>query len=203
MAQVLAQAIQPGGVYPTVYLTCEQFERVALPPDSRRFVVIRDLRDTLVSLYYSLKFSHPVIAPSVTEERARLQSMNIEDGLMYVMDAWLPLCSDIQESWLAADEPLIRYEDLLERDVAILRRVLLDECALAVDHERFREIVLANRFDRLTGGRPPGQENQRAHERKGVAGDWPEHFTERVKSTFKARFGELLVATGYEEDLAW
>lgn len=203
MEQVLDQAIQPGGVYPTVYLAYDEFSRITVPPDSRRFVVIRDLRDTLVSFYYSLKHSHPVIATSVSEERARLRSMSAEDGLLYVMDAWLPLCSDIQESWLAAGEPLIRYEDLLEHDVAVLERVLLEKCGLPVPHERLRDVVLANRFDRITGGRLRGHEDRRSHERKGVAGDWRAHFTEPVKSAFKESFGALLIATGYEKDLAW
>lgn len=202
MAQVLDEAILPGGVYPTVYVTREEFEQIKLPSDVRPFVVIRDLRDTLVSFYYSLKLSHPVIHPSVAEERALLQSMSVDEGLIHVMDVWLPLCSRIQESWLAVDAPIVRYEDLLEADLPILERVLLDTCGLPVDRELFREVVLANRFDRLSG-RSRGEEDQHAHERKGIAGDWRRHFAGRIKGAFKARFGELLVAAGYENDLAW
>lgn len=203
MTQVFEQPIRPGAVYPGLFLTREEFDRIALPPGSRRFVVIRDLRDTLVSSYYSMKISHPVIASSISEGRARLQSMSLEDGLLYLLDDWLPFCSSIQESWLAAGEPLIRYEDLLELDLTILERVLLDECGVPVARERLRDVVLANRFDRLTGGRPRGREDQASHERKGIAGDWRGHFSDRVKRAFKAMFGELLVATGYERDLAW
>ena len=64
-------------------------------------------------------------------------------------------------------------------------------------------MVLANRFERLTGGRKRGQEDLAAHERKGVAGDWRNYFSERVTLAFKARYGGLLVATGYEQDLNW
>ncbi|HVS27088.1 MAG TPA: hypothetical protein VHE58_07310 [Burkholderiales bacterium] len=42
-----------------------------------------------------------------------------------------------------------------------------------------------------------------AHERKGVAGDWQNYFSKRVKEAFKNRYGGLLVATGYERDLDW
>jgi lipopolysaccharide transport system ATP-binding protein len=63
--------------------------------------------------------------------------------------------------------------------------------------------VLANRFERRAAGRERGSEDARAHLRKGVAGDWREHFTDRVKDAFKARYGGLLVATGYEQDLDW
>jgi len=63
--------------------------------------------------------------------------------------------------------------------------------------------VLANRFEAQTGGRPRGVEDVTAHQRKGVAGDWRNHFTDRIKRAFKARYGGLLVATGYEKDLDW
>jgi lipopolysaccharide transport system ATP-binding protein len=81
--------------------------------------------------------------------------------------------------------------------------LLQDECRLPVSRARFREIVLANRFGRLTGGRSWGNEDVSAHERKGIAGDWRNYFTGPVKQAFKARYGGLLVATGYERDLNW
>jgi hypothetical protein len=36
-----------------------------------------------------------------------------------------------------------------------------------------------------------------------VAGDWRNHFTDRLARQFKDRFGELLVQTGYEPDGHW
>lgn len=39
--------------------------------------------------------------------------------------------------------------------------------------------------------------------RKGVAGDWRNHFTPRLRSAFKERYGNLLLQLGYEEDLNW
>ena len=42
-----------------------------------------------------------------------------------------------------------------------------------------------------------------AHARKGIAGDWRNYFSDRVKQSFKTRYGGLLVATGYEQDLSW
>lgn len=84
-----------------------------------------------------------------------------------------------------------------------MEKLLLDECQLPVSHERFREAVLANRFEQLSSGRMRGQKDESAHERKGIAGDWHNYFSERVKQAFKARYSGLLVATGYETDLNW
>jgi lipopolysaccharide transport system ATP-binding protein len=85
----------------------------------------------------------------------------------------------------------------------MLERTLIGECALPVRLEELRKAVLDNRFESLTQGRKRGDEQVLAHERKGVAGDWRNHFTERIKAAFKARYGGLLVATGYEKDLHW
>jgi lipopolysaccharide transport system ATP-binding protein len=63
-------------------------------------------------------------------------------------------------------------------------------------------VVLANRFE-ARSGRRRGEEDVASHERKGVAGDWKNHFTDKVAKAFKDRFGELLVATGYEKDSRW
>jgi len=193
----------PGQVYPTVYLTREQLDTVLLPPDTRLFVVIRDLRDTLVSLYFSLLRTHEMADFPSFDLRRLLGSLSTEAGLVYLLDKWFPEIARIQLSWLEAGEPLVRYEDILADDVGILEEVLLDRCGLRVPRARFREVVEANRFESLSGGRSRGVEDPGSHLRLGISGDWRSHFTPRVTEAFKARYGGLLVATGYEPSLDW
>ena len=71
-----------------------------------------------------------------------------------------------------------------------------------VDSQRLHEIVAYNSFEAVTG-RKRGQEDVTAHQRKGIVGDWCNHFSNRVKDEFKKRFGEVLITTGYEPDLNW
>ena len=201
--QFLRWPIRPGMVYPTVYVTRQQFESVRLPQNWKRFIIIRDLRDTLVSAYFSMKFSHPISEPMLALWRSKLHSMDLEEGLIYLMDEWLPGCAHIQVSWLEAGDRLIRYEDLLDHDLEILEPLLLDEFRLPVSRARFKNAVLKNRFEKMTGGRRQGDEDILAHERKGVAGDWRNYFTRNLSRSFKARYGGLLVETGYEKDLNW
>lgn len=202
-SQFLEQPIQSGKIYPTLYLTKEQFESVSLPANARRFVIIRDLRDTLISGYFSIKHSHEDTDEYIVSIRSKLESLPFEDGLMWLMGEWLYLNAEIQTSWLLAKEPIIRYEDLLSRDLEILADVLLDQCQLPIPRENFEEIVADCRFESLTGGRQRGEENVAAHERKGIVGDWKNYFTDRVREAFKMRYGGLLVAAGYERDLKW
>ena len=201
--QFLHRPLQPGKIYPTVYVTKQQFDSVTLPANSHRFVVIRDLRDTLISGYFSIKLSHSIQTWMQDYQRAALRSLSLEDGLIYLMDEWLIGCARIQTSWVEGDEPVIRYEDLLERDLEILERLLLDECRLPIAREILHKAVLTNRFENLTGGRVRGQEEITAHIRKGIAGDWRNYFNERVKRAFKIRYGGLLIVTGYEKDMNW
>jgi lipopolysaccharide transport system ATP-binding protein len=202
-AQFLTKPIVRGAVYPTVYVTREQFESVAVPKGSRRFVVIRDLRDTLVSLYFSVRYSHPVLHGRIQSRRAILSELGAEDGLLYLIENQLTGIAQCQWSWVCARDELIRYEDLLERDEEILAHVLLHRCRLGVDPGKFHEAVRTNRFEARTGGRRPGEEDLGSHERKGIAGDWRNHFTDKVRTAFKKLYGSVLIATGYEKDFNW
>jgi lipopolysaccharide transport system ATP-binding protein len=195
--------IEAGKIYPQVFVTREEFQSFQLPAQWRKFVIIRDLRDTMVSLYFSIKISHKAIEGFDMSERLHLQSLSQEEGLLRTLDKTLPYAARIQESWVRSGEPLLRYEDLLDRDLEILEPLLLDRCGLPVERSRFREVVLANRFESLTKGRARGQEDVSAHERKGIAGDWRNYFTPEITRRFKAGFGDLLIAAGYEKDSNW
>jgi len=202
-AQFLNKPLVAGGVYPTVYVTREQFDSVQLPEHWKRFVVIRDLRDTLVSLYFSIKHSHPILSDKNRERRAMVTDLGVEEGLLYVTENLLAGVAQVQWSWVAAKEELIKYEDLLENDEEILARVLLHQCKFDVDPGRFHEVVQQNRFESWTKGRSRGTEDLGSHERKGIAGDWRNHFTDKIAKSFKNRFASLLVATGYEKGFNW
>ena len=189
--QFLFDPLVPGGIYPTVYVTKEQFDGVRLPANSRRFVVLRDLRDTLVSAYFSFRYSHGLIARRLTDLHRQLEGLSTEDGLVYLAEKWLPAVASIHASWLAAGEPILRYEDLLRHDVEMLEEALIRRGGLEVDSASLRRAVEDNRFEVLTGGRTAGQEDQLSHERKGIAGDWANHFTQRVSKRFDELYGAL------------
>ena len=197
--------VEPGSIYPRVYVTREVFDGVSLPEGAVRFVVIRDLRDTFISTYFSLKFSHTTDQlPKILAARKRLRSVSFKEGLEFTMTH--PMVADsaaIQRSWIEAGEPLIRYEDLLENDAEILEHTLIDRCGLEVDPMRVRTAVLKNRFAAMSGGRTPGQEDPFAHQRKGVAGEWRDHLRGSLKEQFKERWGDVLIAAGYEQDMDW
>jgi hypothetical protein len=68
---------------------------------------------------------------------------------------------------------------------------------------RLLSIVHENRFETKTGGRKEGQELVTSHYRKGVAGDWANHFSDAHVDAFKARYNDLLIQLGYEHSPDW
>jgi lipopolysaccharide transport system ATP-binding protein len=189
-------------VYAAAYLSKQEYESLRPPVDSRYFIVLRDPRDILVSGYYSLKFSH-VVLPGISKQRKELDSTTLEEGMFRVMDTLVAPCVDIAVSWVKSGAEWIRYEELLKKDVELLSKALLVDCRLPIKKKALEEAVLACRFEKFSGGRKPGQEDINSHLRKGIAGDWKNQFTPRVKAVFKQRFGEALRLCGYEKDNDW
>jgi hypothetical protein len=231
VAQFKKNPIKPGGIYSGVYVTRPHFEAIMSPGAGfdrktyRRFlqhpfpfalnwfnfqiqgkpylsfVVIRDLRDTLISLYFSLKTSHPLLTGRHAERRRILNTLDKDDGLVYLMVEVLKNQSVIQLSWLGEDALFVKYEELLADEHAVFERII-DYGQIDIDRKRLHEIVRDNSFETISG-RKRGTEDETAHQRKGVAGDWRNHFSGRVKEEFKKRFGKTLIKTGYERDLNW
>lgn len=96
----------------------------------------------------------------------------------------------------------VRYEDMLrtpEEEVGRLFRFL----GTRSTEEVTARCVKAASFEQRSGGRERGQEDIHSHQRKGIAGDWRNVFTERDKAIFKESAGDLLIDLGYETDKAW
>lgn len=235
VAHFYEDAILPGMIYPTVYAPYNRFDAtlhpkgsvknvgqapssgapsaeqnyynfVALKRPVRIFVVIRDLRDALVSLYFSLKVSHPLISANVAEGHRKLNEIKSEeDGILYVIEERGQASANIQNSWLNArrlgNVHFLRYEDLIANEQQEFTRII-KFCEIDVPEKKLSEIVENNSFNKRAG-RKPGEEDVSSHYRKGVSGDWKNHFTDRIKAEFKMKFGKLLIDTGYEKDLNW
>lgn len=198
----LKQPVTAGLVYPALFVSRWQFDKVTLPAGAARFVVIRDLRDTLVSMYFSFKGPHPENSAAAKTTKAVLNSVSEESGYIYLIHEVLLYSALIQRSWLEAGEKLFRYETFIEDDLNALTGVLVGHCGMEIDKGRFEQVIRNHRFEKVVN-RPRGVEDRTAHERKGVAGDWRNHFTPRIKDSFKDKYGALLIETGYERTLDW
>ena len=91
-----------------------------------------------------------------------------------------------------------RYEDL-HRNPEPTVRALFEFLGVDADDDVVTECTHAASFERLTGGRKIGQEQAGAHMRKGVVGDWRNHFDETSRAIFRQHAGDLLKQLGYDD----
>lgn len=95
-----------------------------------------------------------------------------------------------------------RYEDLLADTSEEVTRTLKTLTGTAPDEWRVDLAVEKYSMRRQTG-RAPGQENRSSFIRKGVAGDWVNHFSREACEVFADLAGDALIALGYEADRTW
>ena len=198
----LSKPIKNGYFYPTLYVTYDQYQKIQIPSDSAILIVIRDLRDTQVSGYFSIRYSH-IPNSKVLINREKISNQSEEEGLLTLMDLYLPINARIQSSWAATEFNLIRYEDLLTNDIEILLPFFSKQCRVPLDELCIENTIKVFRFENLTKGRHRGDEEIYSHERKGIENDWKNHFTPKVKDAFKEKYGDILIQTGYEKNYDW
>jgi len=183
--------------------------------DLRNFVgfnLIRDPRDILVSAYYSHLNSHPTVDwPDLERHRKALQELSKENGLILEMN-YMQGIFDRLYIWdySLSNILTVKYEDVTRRPHEALNTIfrflglLKDRNNIGgISKDCLDEIVTAHDFSKFSEGRKIGQEDTSHHYRKGLAGDWKNHFTQRHKALFKSCHGPLLLRLNYETDNEW
>ncbi len=162
-----------------------QIDRIhSVVPRAKLIVIYRDGRDVAVSdrfftqQYLGKPFSFPD-AVRAWREDMETQLRNAENQ---------PLCA-------------VSYEALLADGAQPVRSVL-EFLGLRSDDALVKDLLERSSFYFYTR-RESGQEDRKRFYRKGIAGDWKNHFTPEDKQIFKDIAGSLLVKLGYEKNLAW
>jgi len=200
---VWACPLELGRVYPCCYLGKPEFDALRQPGEHRELVLIRDLRDTLVSAYFSFRNSHEIKVSEMAALRQTLCSLNQEEGLLYLLETWLCRSARIQRTWVGTGVPWFRLEDCMREPGPMLRRMLAEGWGIEMSSPLLTTVTARHSFATLSGGRAPGQEDAHSHYRKGVAGDWRQHFTPTITRRFKELYNDVLLDTSYETHAAW
>jgi hypothetical protein len=163
-------------------------------------IMYRDLRDVAVSHVFYVQRTpwHP--------EHPDYKGLSIEEGLRHFGETLLPEFVEWIRSWHAnrdlENSLVVRYEDLLADTTATFRKVArLFE--LPDDRDTIQSIVDEHRFENLSEGRSRGEDGDDSFFRKGVSGDWKNHFIPELKTLYKENAGQALIDFGYETDLDW
>lgn len=186
-----------------LYIDLEGFSAIPKPDPWRGFFVARDPRDIVVSWYFSSSKSHPTRSnPSLQRTRDHLATVSEEEGLIFTIrrlhDYGL---FDALRSWGDVDQEgllLLRYEDLIGSDSDRWWQRLLDHCDVRLEPGERRALLARYSFKTLSG-REPGQEDPGSKLRKGIAGDWRNHFTPAVRDVFVEVTSDLTTRIGYPD----
>lgn len=200
--------------------SCVSFAHWPYDPRLRRCVYIhRDGRDVLVSLYHHRRrlMAMEGSAPGRRWRRVFGPPAALPDHAALALDFERFLQIELQRTrggtgwsahisgWMNADESRVRrvaYESLLADtpgQLAACARFASDEAA---DPDRVRQAVDLFSFERMTGRRS-GEEDRSSFVRKGIVGDWRNHFSRDAARLFDAHHGAMLVRLGYEPDRSW
>ena len=182
----------------------------------RPIVVVRDVRDMYVSSYYHENFfkkraTSPLVARYFRHDPDRPKQEDfgayLEAKLLHVTDPGFHF-RQFLDSWL--DRPgicLVRYEDCLLDTAAQLGKIVT-HLGHDFDTERIDQAVHQNSFQNRTKAttgkaREPGEADPSQFLRKGVSGDWKNHFNERSCQMIDEHEGTSLRRLGYEVDSSW
>jgi hypothetical protein len=173
---------------PTLAKTIEVY--APLLPNAKFIHTIREGRDVIVSGWFNNLRRD--------EEATKKRWPTFQSFVEFGVGEWV---SDIQKArscGRAYPERYfeLRYEDLRRDPDTIIRQVL---GFLGVDGSKSMvgRCRQAGEFKKLSKGRQRGQEDRNAFFRKGIIGDWKNHFDQECLEVFMQHGGDLLRDLGY------
>lgn len=177
--------------------------------------VIRDGRDVMVSSYFHMR-SDLLAGGKYNRYSAVFRNFDLNAPAQVNLpkfiesQAAVPLCRDGNwgkhvSTYFQLNQPglkLLRYEALRSEPVAAFSELIEAITGSQADENQVQESIGRFTFERLAG-RTPNSENSNSYLRKGVIGDWRNHFNRESALVFDKHFGEALIHCGYESDHNW
>lgn len=177
----------------------------------RTIYVVRDGRDIAVSYYFAyVRDLQLGFLPSLEASCPRpITAEHVRDNLPGFIRY---LFASSRVSAIPYDRHLqrakrlglfrVRYEDLLSGAETALKSILSFLKEERVSETKIRAAMDRHDFKQVTG-REHGTEDGTDFMRKGIAGDWQNHFSAEAARAFQQFGGESLVEAGYEADDRW
>jgi len=172
-------------------------------PKTQVIVMLRDFRDACVSLaFHGTRLSNSWRGLFDGPEKKYLDNKFLKAVLTYYETK-----KDFElYSRLATEKPdqvlIVRYEEMKSEPLSTLRGVFE---FLGVDSRivHVRKCLELNTFQKRAKGRRPGDGDSKSFYRKGIIGDWKNHFSPENIALFKEISGDTLIEAGYVHNNQW
>ena len=172
-------------------------------PDLRMVLLHRHPLDQFISAtWHRIKITgeltefDPETHPNEIARRLLLGEYDEKLGYCY-RDAHLDTHKRGALDWIDSGRCLVvKFEDLVENTEAELARCL-DHLEVRYDPASLAGIVEKNRFEKLSGGRKPGEMDGTHHYRRGAPGEWRSVFRPEDLPILQERYGEAFARQGY------
>lgn len=176
-------------------------------------VMWRDGRDVIVSHYYYHLFHRRTHLPTWVELQRQLGIKDPGDIQRY-LPRYIKYCftdgppfhmtwTSFFEIWKNRTKCVqTSYEAMRENPGREMKKILRYISTHEIDEMKLDACISKYSFQNVTGRRP-GEENVRCFVRKGIVGDWKNHFTREAREVFDYYAGRVLIDLGYEADHSW
>jgi tetratricopeptide (TPR) repeat protein/glycosyltransferase involved in cell wall biosynthesis len=151
------------------------------------FHLVRDGRDVTVSKYFYEKDF------CVKNGIRKSFNINFDEYVVKIAYEW----RNFVISWLEAKTPIIRYEDFLSDPHGKVKKFIAGLNHNHISDEDIHHAVLRNTKEHTRKSLSKTFKSN-TFVRKGISGDWKNHFSKHHIKIFETIAGEALIATGYK-----
>lgn len=194
-----------GNFFSPIYgLSRHDWEALSHPED-RGIVVIRDPRDRLISLLFSILYSHSSnprvdcwreVLSAQKSIHENLKFMLLTEGSNSLHAFYIPWCEAMPSNCI-----IIRYEDLVADQLGMFKKIA-EWFEIKFSEEHLVKAIQQHSFETRTG-RLRGSEDKFSHYRRGMPEDWRNYFTRSLGELCENLDPGILRKTGYETDDLW
>ena len=177
-------------------------------------VMWRDGRDVIVSHYYYHLFHRRTTMPGWAETQQERIGIKDPRDIQSNLPKYIEYCftdgppfnmtwSSFIETWKNRTGHVeTSYEAMHDNPGRELKKIFEHLSVNNIDDAKLDACISKYSFESVTG-RKPGEENAYCFVRKGIVGDWKNHFTREAREVFDHYAGQALIELGYETDHSW
>jgi hypothetical protein len=163
----------------------------------RKFHVVRDPRDILVSMYFSHRDSHEENTEEIIQNRKQLQNTTVIQGLHYLFDhsKYFQRIKREFKRWdyERGDTLDVRFEDLVKQPTEKFDEIF-QFVRIPIEKAELEQIMEKLSFDSLK----QKSTKHAGHYRSGREKEWAKYFDEALKEKFHQEMGEVLRKFKYD-----